>query len=45
VICGHDAVLLLVLPAASMLHARQAGPLPFTGSIYDASGALLPRLP
>jgi TonB family protein len=36
-------VLLLVLAApASMLHARQAGPLPFTGSIYDASGALLP---
>ena len=37
-------VLLLVLAApASMLHARQAGPLPFTGSIYDASGALLPE--
>jgi TonB family protein len=26
-----------------MLHARQAGPLPFTGSIFDASGALLPE--
>ena len=38
-------VLLLVLAApASMLHARQAGPLPFTGSIYDASGALLPQV-
>lgn len=38
-------VLLLVLAApASMLHARQAGPLPFTGSIYDASGAVLPQV-
>ena len=38
-------VLLLVLTApASILHARQAGPLPFTGSIYDASGALLPEV-
>jgi TonB family protein len=38
-------VLLLVLAApASMLHARQGGPLPFTGSIYDASGALLPEV-
>ncbi len=38
------SILLLVLAApASMLHARQAGPLPFTGSIYDASGALLPQ--
>ena len=37
-------VLLLVMSApASMLHARQAGPRPFTGSIYDASGALLPQ--
>jgi TonB family protein len=37
-------ILLFVLAApASMLHAREAGPLPFTGSIYDASGALLPQ--
>jgi TonB family protein len=37
------ALLLVLAAPASMLHARQAGPLPFTGSIYDASGALLPQ--
>lgn len=37
-------LLLLVAAPAAVLHARQAGPLPFTGSIYDASGALLPEV-
>ena len=41
--CGMTVLLLVLSAPASMLHARQAGPLPFTGSIYDASGALLPE--
>jgi TonB family protein len=36
------ALLLLVALPVSVLRARQAGPIPLTGTVYDVSGAILP---
>jgi TonB family protein len=42
VIVALFALLLLVALPVSVLRARQAGPSPLTGTIYDVSGAVMP---
>ena len=42
IIAGVTAALLLVMLPAAALRARQAAPAPVTGTVYDATGAVIP---